>query len=151
MMFANVIIPAASLPYLGLLLPWNIVIVLAVELYVWKRFNRQAPLSGLITMIVLTNLGSTAIGCLGMDLFRLPWGYEEGPNGAALVSDSYLGIVFVAMLIACLMSIAIEGCLVIFFRKWLNLRRCVFCVVVANFCSYIALSAGLAVLFIGSP
>ena len=142
-MLANIIIPAASLPYLALLLPWNIAIVLTTETAVWKWFNCDRPWSSLLKGVFLSNLASTLLGCITMNFIPLPWGYMENEKGLPKIAPEYVHIVVIAMIIACFLSIAIEYLVLFAFRKNYTIRRRELCVVVANTASYAGISLGL--------
>ena len=148
-MLANIILPAFSTPWLFALgFPIAALVVIVIELLVFKALNQSAPLWKLLLLVLAVNVVSTIMGFV-LTAF-LPSGYEvmtvTGENGEQDSSfepgPRYVTYAFISFPVALVLSVLVEyGMVWTIAVDWRHqLRRMFKTVALANVASYTVLS-----------
>jgi hypothetical protein len=136
--FANVIFPAFSGAYVTqVFFPLLIAAALLTESVVFKTLNREVKLLPVLGLVVGANLISSIVGIFLTSF--LPSGLIKGENGI-LTSGPDFNLYFTcSFLVACLLSILIEGMVYRYFKTRFSILHPYKASVVGNIVSYLVI------------
>lgn len=151
--YGNIIIHAFQAPYMGLcLIPWLILIVLAIESSALWLWNRHASIGAVVGCVGVMNLVSYLAGFIFSPLLLIDSGLiiaepDEDGYRFPLYGPRWQMLARLAFLQAWAVSTLIEMLVLLAVRQYSGIRRVIAPVIIGNSLSYALLFAGFVAVF----